>query len=63
MLHEIVVELQELMALNDSDDKDSTATVFFQDSSINIIYCSSSEADMRDVGQPTYIAMETRIFR
>ncbi len=50
VLHEMIEGLQELMDLADSDDEDSTATAFFQDSSENIETNPSSEADVKDVG-------------
>ncbi len=51
MLHGMVEGLQEMMDLADNDDKNSTATAFFQDSSENIKTDPSSEADVEDVGQ------------
>ena len=50
VLHEMVEGLQKSMDLADSDDEDSTATAFFQDSSENIKTEPSSEADFEDVG-------------
>ncbi len=50
VLHEIVEGLQELIDQAESDNKDSTATAFFQDSSENMKTDSVSEADVKDVG-------------
>ncbi len=65
VLHEMVEGLQELMDLADSDEEDSTATAFFQDSSENIKTDFSSEADVKDVGHAlaTLMLVTTSIFR